>query len=142
MRKMVKSLFMALLLLAFLVPAAPALADAALDVIVYECLACDKTFYSFMGCDLTNKEYKNEGPQLSNVFRLGPGWRNLEPCKGFKYHIFDKKNTGKVRMSDIAKYLSMFAVEKGRTINGSHTRWKCFMCDKVIYTLNDDDPNI
>lgn len=138
MKKTAKFLFVALLLLAILVPATPALADAVLEVVEYKCLACNKLFYAVKGCDLADKKYKDEGPQLSNIFRFGKGWQNLEGCKGFKYHIFDKVRDGKISMSGLSKSLSKFALIKGKNMNGSLTIWRCFICKQVVYSLNKD----
>ncbi len=143
MRQTILFLSAMALVLGIVFSAAPGYSAVGVDIVEYECLVCDKIFYSFKGDPLDHKDFRDEGRQLSRFTQLGNRGKSLEECKGIKSHVFNKKREGSAKMDFIAKNAHRFVVLKdGGSLNGSLNEWECFICKKPFYSLNDDNLNI
>ena len=139
--------FLLLILLILISAFSPAHADPKIDFNVYKCKVCDKTFYSFQGDQIDDKKFKDKPEQLKRIFTFANRSKNFPECKnGFKTHIFDKKGTTPMKVSDLAKsnFIEKLAVLRdGGALNTIKlTEWYCVYCKKVFYSINDENLNI
>ena len=116
-----------------------AFADPRITFTTYKCLGCDKIFQSFPGDQLERDDFKKESDQLRRVFRFGDRGKNFEPCKKFKYHIFN--NLSGIAGTNAADITAV--VRDGGSLSGiSLTEWECVYCKKHFYSLNNENLNV
>lgn len=136
-----KKVFSAALLLVILsILSSCAYAAPTISVNEYECLVCDKTFYSFRGDELDKKDFLNDKKQYETVFQLYDPGRHLDQCKnGWKTHKFDRKGTKSVAPSFIVQNMPKFVSTKsGSTTNATLWTWECLVCKKTFYSFGDN----
>ena len=147
---MLKKFFLtAALSLAALAPAlfspqpAEAASERGIALTAWECLLCDKTYYTFKpdSLDCTKGETRTRQYQAGN-WNIFKGKRMMPPCpKADGAHTFQKRGEIMTDPISIVKNLEwiVFTRNSGGSLQTSMVRMKCMGCSMEAYAFSCDD---